>query len=139
MRSEVVAKLPHLSVTFRTISGVPHNVLRDDVVVVQEAVVPGRRLAVDQAPGLDRAFLRVALPLEHDPVLARPAWRFAPRISPEHIGIGLFQSLVALELLLYLHQEPWAIGPGAAEDAYRDFGITDNLLDQANERRDPGL
>ena len=40
---------------------------------------------------------------------------------------------------LYLHQEGLGDRPGAAEDAYRDFGITDNLLDQASERRDRAL
>jgi hypothetical protein len=64
--AKVVGKLPPLGHLLDDLR-VADEVLRDDVVIVEQLVVPRGRLAVDQTPSLDRGLFRILLFPESSP------------------------------------------------------------------------
>ena len=118
--AQVVAELPHLG-------GLGDLVRRRDrflghhVVVVEDEEVLAGRLAVHEAPGLDRGLTRVGLALDHDAVRLRPHRRLVLRLRPQDVGEQGDELLVRLELLLDHVEKVRRDGLGVAEDANRDL------------------
>ena len=86
------------------------------------------RLAVDEAPRLERRLLRVAPAPDHDPVVLRPLGRLLLRVGPQDVVKEVLERLVELELALDLSQERLGYGPVEREDRRRLFRVGEDVL-----------
>ena len=90
-------------------------------------------LPVHQAVAFDSGFLRVALALDDDPAILRPARGLAFGVVPEDLGEQPLQFGIGLELVLDLPEKLAGGRLVEAEDADRYLGIAQNLLDHPGE------
>ena len=96
-------------------------------------------LSIDQAPGLDGAFLGVALALDDDAVVLGPLRALLVRVSIEHVRKHGLEGVVALELALDLAQEALSDLAGVGEDANGQFRVGEDVLDSLAKRDDARL